>query len=435
MDKNNRLAPLLPALLVVLFFPAFGLAGEAEKESDGKKQELKTILTGTPLSANPAAGQSESAQEKEVSLTAGWDGSHPYIRSTDGNFLMRFGGRMQLDYRGYTGTAAPTSSFHIRRARFEVDGNLYKNFEYIIQADFADTGSELLRDAFLNVNYTEKFQMKAGQFKSPFSQEELQSAKYIDFVERSGVNNLVPGRSPGVMAHGALRDGFLGYEVGAFNGQGPLGAATDGRPEVLLRLRLTPWKTEAGQFSFGGAVSNGKNGDGESFLGRPASRSFTFFDRVPVLGEVQRYNAEFWWTFQSLSLRGEYDQTNQFREGLGGGGGNLPGVISKGFVVQTTYLLTGEKKGLRGIKPLRNFRDGGGLGAWELAARFERLQLDDDVNSNHATAWTLGVNWWLNKFVRYQANVALERFNDPLRAPEPGDTGHVAFLSRIQVVF
>ena len=144
---------------------------------------------------------------------------------------------------------------------------------------------------------------------------------------------------------------------------------------------------------------------------------------MPVLGEVQRYNAEFWWTYQGFSLRGEYDQSNQFREGLGGGGGNLPGVIGKGLVFQATYLLTGEKKGLQGIKSLRNFRDGGGLGAWEVAGRFERLQLDDDVNSNHATAWTLGVNWWLNKFVRYQANIAFERFHDPLRAPRTRRSG------------
>ncbi len=420
---------------MTLFFFTPGFAEEAEKKSSGEKEEVKTIRTTTLLHANPAAGQSPAAQEKEVSLTAGWEGGHPTIRSTDGNFLMRFGGRMQLDYRGYTGADAPTSTFLIRRARLEVDGNLYNNFEYKIQAEFADTGSQLLRDAFLNVNYTEKFQVMAGHFEPPFSQEELQTSKYIDFVELSSVGNLVPERSPGVMAHGALRDGLIGYEVGAFNGQGILGNATDGRPEVFGRLRVTPWKTDAWQFSFGGAVSNGKNGEGESFRGRAASQSFTFFDHVPVLGEVQRYNAEFWWTYQSFSLRGEYDQSNQFREGLGGGGGNLPGVIGKGFVFQATYLLTGEKKGLQGIKPLRNFRDGGGLGAWEVAGRFERLQLDDDVNSNHATAWTLGVNWWLNKFVRYQANVAFERFHDPLRAPEPGNPDHMGFLSRIQVIF
>ncbi len=168
---------------MTLFFSTPGFAEEAEKKSSGKKEEAKTIPTAALLKANPAAGQSPAAQEKEVSLTAGWDGSHPYIRSTDGNFLMRFGGRMQLDYRGYTGAGAPTSTFLIRRARFTVDGNLYKNFEYIIQADFADTGSQLLRDAFLHVTYTEKFQVKAGHFKSPFSQEKLQSSKYIDFVE------------------------------------------------------------------------------------------------------------------------------------------------------------------------------------------------------------------------------------------------------------
>ena len=61
--------------------------------------------------------------------------------------------------------------------------------------------------------------------------------------------------------------------------------------------------------------------------------------------------------------------------------------------------------------------------------------MDDRASSNHAVAHTFGVNWWMNKFVRYQANIAFERFNDPLRAPEPGETNHLAFLTRIQVMF
>lgn len=376
---------------------------------------------------NAAKKEAESA-----SLVAGWTGSHPYIRSKDGNFEMEFGGRMQFDWRSYTGTATPPSSFFIRRARLEAGGQLFKHYEYKVQADFADTGSTLLRDGFININYLKGAQFQFGQFKAPFSQEELQSSKYIDFVERSSVNNLAPGRTPGLMLHGQLLNGVFDYAAGAFNGRGELGANNSSTPEAYLRLRLTPFKG----LSFGGAFSDGRHNNDSSFRGRTASRSVTFFRPVPVNGEIVRANGELWWRYKNFSLRGEYDQTHQARQGLAPGGGNLPGIIGKGYVFQTTYLLTGETKGESGITPKRTFLESPrGVGAWELAFRYENLQMHDSENPNRAEAFTFGVNWWLSKFVRYQSNFVLERFKDPQRAPTSGDSDHFGYLSRIQVIF
>ena len=207
-----------------------------------------------------------------------------------------------------------------------------------------------------------------------------------------------------------------------------------------MRLRFTPFLTAGPDalknFSFGGAFADGRHGTELSFAGLTASRSAIFFRSVLVNGEVVRANAEFWWRYKSFSLRGEYDQTNQAREGLAGDGINLPGVIGKGVVFQATYLLTGEQKTDAGITPKKNFLGGErGAGAWELALRYENLQMHDSVNPNRAEAYTFGVNWWLTKFVRYQSNFAFERFKDPARTPTPGENGHFAYLSRMQVIF
>jgi phosphate-selective porin len=53
----------------------------------------------------------------------------------------------------------------------------------------------------------------------PFSREELTSDNFIDFVERSIVNELAPSYDAGVMLWGDLL-GVLGYNVGVFNGSG-----------------------------------------------------------------------------------------------------------------------------------------------------------------------------------------------------------------------
>lgn len=371
-------------------------------------------------------------EDAKASVLAGWTGSHPYIRSKDGNYRVEFGGQLQLDYRGYSGTASPPSTFAIRRARLEMAGVLFKHYEYKIQGDFADGASTLLRDGYVNVNYHKAAQFQFGHFKAPFSQEELQSSKHLDFVERSSVSALAPSRTPGMMFQGKMLNGAFEYYAGAFNGRKDLLLNTASTPEGYVRLRFTPVRG----FSFGGAFADGRHRNDNSFAGRTASRSFTFFSATPVNGEIVRANGEFWWNYKNFSLRGEYDQTHQSREGLGLGGSKLPGVIAKGLVVQTTYLLTGEEKGENGITPKMNFLDGkGGRGAWELAFRYENLQMHDSARANRAEAYTMGVNWWLTKFVRYQSNIMLERFKDPLRTPTPGDQDHLGYLSRIQVIF
>ncbi len=49
-------------------------------------------------------------------------------------------------------------------------------------------------------------------------------------------------RAPGFDVHGELAKGVAEYWVGLFNGQGLLTAGTTNEPEVVGRLRFTPWK-------------------------------------------------------------------------------------------------------------------------------------------------------------------------------------------------
>ena len=83
-------------------------------------------------------------------------------------------------------------------------------------------------------------------------------------------------------------------------------------------------------------------------------------------------------------------------------------------------------------------RDGGaaGFGAWELKGRYDRLQISDSTaNSNRAESLFFGVNWYLNRFVRYVLDLGFERFNDPLRSPRPDGKNFFVVLSRMQVTF
>jgi len=284
----------------------------------------------------------------------------------------------------------------------------------------------------------DELQIKVGQFKVPFSQEELISTKFLEFVENVSVNELVPRRNPGVTVHGELFGGALRYATGLFNGLGKLAPNTSDVPEAFVRLRFAPFRDTfpGAGFQFGGAFSRGEHEGGQSVEGRTASKSVTFFESVPVNGRVERMNTEFAWRYRNWSLRGEFDRITQARRGLGPGGETLPSVVGEGYFFQGTYLLTGEEKGEREIIPRSPFLTGGkGLGAWELAFRYENLRLDDFVNTNRSEAYTFGVNWWLTRFVRFQSNFVLERFGDPSRSTRPGEKSSFSYLSRMQVYF
>jgi phosphate-selective porin OprO/OprP len=376
---------------------------------------------------------------------AGWDKNHAFLRSADGAFETFITGYGQFDYRGYQGGNHPPDTFLVRRARIAVEGKLEHYFDFKVEGDFADTTSTLLRDLYINFHRIDEFQVRLGQFKEPFSQEELRADIYQDFVERSLVNNLAPSRSPGLMASGVIDKGVFEYQIGAFTGKGLLALNNTNTPEGAVRVRFAPWKNTKsflgkGLF-FGGAFADGRSLGGTSFRGLTESRSFTYFAPDTINGEYTRANGEMTWLLGPATFRAEYDQTNQHRDNLGPGGRNLPGVVAKGYTTQFTYMVTGEEKpDSAPVTPKRNlFGDGNntsGWGAWELKFRYSNLQFTDGTpKSNRADTIYFGPNWYPNRFLKYLLDFGFERFKDPVRSPKPGDKNYFVVLSRIQIAF
>ena len=147
-------------------------------------------------SATSGAKQGQAKDQNKPALVAGWDDNHAFLKSADGSFLTYLTGYAQLDFRGYQSGNHPVNTFLVRRARLALEGKVARYYDFKIEGDFADTSSTLLRDLYVRVHRTDSFQVTAGQFKEPFSQEELRSDAVQDFVERSLVNNLAPSRSP-----------------------------------------------------------------------------------------------------------------------------------------------------------------------------------------------------------------------------------------------
>jgi len=394
--------------------------------------------------SNPVSAKQTKAADKPVEL-AGWDSQGAFLRSSDGNFETRIGGYVQLDFRGYGSGNHPPNTFSLRRTRLRLEGKLARYYDFRIESDLADTNSQILRDAYVRIHRIDEAQLTFGQFKEPFSQEELRSDAYLDFVEKSLPNLLVPSRSPGLMLSGVINQGTFEYQIGAFNGKGLLRDNNTGTPETAYRLRFMPWKNGK-QFwlnglAFGGAYAQGKTATTTSVRGQSDSRSFIFFTPDTISGKITRANGELTWLLGPAALRAEYDQMNQERDNLGTNSSNLPGIVSKGYMAQFTYLLTGETKAENGATtPKHNLfsNENGrtGFGAFEVKARYDDLQIiDGTTKSNRAQTLYFGTNWYLNRFVKHVLDFGFERFKDPLRSPNPLEKNYFVVLSRLQFIF
>jgi phosphate-selective porin len=347
--------------------PAHAQAQAARNASAATKagEGLTPGLTAATIQAKPKDGESGAA---------GWNAGRAFIRSADKSSEIQVGGYGQLDFRGYQAGDHPPNTFLVRRARLGVEGRLQRYYDFKVEGDFADTVGTLLRDFYVNVHRRDEVQFRFGQFRVPISQEEIRSDYLQDFVERSLVNNLVPSRSPGLAVTGVLAKGAFEYQAGIFNGKGLLALNNNSTPEEALRLRFNPWKNGGSFWTrgliFGGAATGGRSIGGQSVRGLTESRSSIFFPAEAVRGKYTRANAELTWLLGPAVIRAEYDQTNQSRDNLGEDGGNLPGVVAKGYMAQVTYLLTGESKPDAGaLVPHGDLfgpgRSGRGFGAWD----------------------------------------------------------------------
>ena len=449
------------------------------------------INTNFPLPTTPNVVATESEAEAEplpepyqkpaeqksssgAPVTAGWNGEHFFIKSTDGQFQIQPYGYVQTDYRSYTGDGAPPDTFAVRRGRFGFQGNYGDHYQFGLLIDAAATAGATIRDIYINAKYNNALQVQAGQFKEPFAQELVQGITNIDFLDRGLQSLLYPSaasafRSPGVTIHGDIRGGAFQYWAGAFNGKGYNILNTTNVPETVGRVRFYPWRNNKDSalkgFGFGGAIAYGQSRGLSNELTAPMvmpDAAYTWFPQFPVNGNVWRYVGEFTFIKGPFATRNEYVLASYNRTGVGtlslGGLGfaNLPNVRFQGWNTAVTYLLTKETRPENGTPrvrhpvfgPITEGSAGRGWGAWEVGFRYSGIQGNEPgllfnnivtpqnlpTFNRHTDQFTVGVNWYLNYWVRFQSNIDINRLEDPSTIGAVPQT-YLVFLQRLQYRF
>ncbi len=125
-------------------------------------------------------------------------------------------------------------------------------------------------------------------------------------------------------------------------------------------------------------------------------------------GNANRIYPQAYWYKGPFGLMGEYVASTQTLNATSNsrGNNNLTQTNTASHV-QFSYVVTGEDNQFEGVKPIRKFDPGKGTwGALQLAARWSQLTLDNDSfklldptkSASEATEFTVGANWFLNKY-------------------------------------
>ena len=380
------------------------------------------------------------------------------FESQDKNFKLKIGGRFYNDWWWstedktieddlYKGKSETGTDF--RTARLYVQGTIYNNVDFKIQYDFASTVNKF-KDVYVELKEIPVVgAFRAGQFKEPFSLEELTSSTNITFMERGLTNRFAPSRHTGLMLHDAELDGRMTWAAGIFRPTDDLGNSTadiePGNYSLTGRLTGLPWYEDNGKklMHVGVGYSRQKyQNDAKAFDAKPEINMAQKFIDTKTISNVDYANLvgpELALVYGPFSFQTEYTLANLQRTN----DTDAPDADFSGFYVFGSYFLTGDHRPYNkeegcfsSVKPIKNFKWGEGIGAVELAARYSYLDLNDSDASSSATGRlkdaTVGVNWYLNPNTRVMLDYVHARAFPDTKGND-GDAD--MFAMRFQVAF
>lgn len=405
--------------------------------------ELNKRLRQIEVQAETDKAATDAAAKKAPVISAGADGFS--ITSPDKAFQLKIGGRIAYDVAFFkqdeeleraVGDEQDGTGF--RYARLRLSGRLWDNVSHNFEIDFAgESGQDtpIFRDVYVQLEKIpyfagKDFTFRVGHYREPFSLEELTPVVYRTFNERSLANVFVPSRNAGIQISDALlgepKQERLTWAIGAFKETDNWPSSNDSDEDqgyqITARVTGLPWYADEGRklLHLGLAYSH-RNPDGArlAYGARPESRLALFRyadpDNLPVgfrlrdarADDVDLLGLEAASVYGPFSLQGEYirsDVDTTF-------GGD---VVFDGYYAQATYFLTGESRPYRNdrglfdrVVPKRSFgwKSASGWGAWEVAARYSSVDLNDGpVRGGQHDAITLGLNWYLNPNARVTWN-------------------------------
>ena len=392
-------------------------------------KELKQILYAKDQNAKtlstiaPSAGKSDS-NEIEISLKP-----TPKFKSKDGSFEAKIIGFGQADAVWHQDdTVDHPDGTTIRRARVGLAGKIFHDWGYKFLYDFGNNNNPQLQDMFVTYNGFKDVSLIAGQYKEPFGLEWQSPSKYWTFMELPLTTALTPRRSIGAGATAMLSD--VRATVGIFGENANKMRSDDEGYSAVGHVAYTPVHEKGKHLHVGGSASyrspdnqtnavsyRAKHETSTASLNSVSTGSIGSVDNV-LLGGIEALGIR-----GPLTLQGEYVMADVSRDS------GLSDVRFDSHYIQGSWMLTGEsrsfnrkKHGFTRVKPSDPFDlQGNGIGAWELAARYENLDLNDNaITGGEMDRYVLGLNWHPNEYLRFMLNYVIIDTDGSATQPDDG---------------
>lgn len=451
----------LSAVLSTNFFPVLRADANDDIQAlraqiDQLDQKLRILERKQEIKDEEAAAAAKSAPK--IALT---DKGFTFASGDNANSV-KIRGLVQLDSRFFfnDGGGIANNAFVLRRARLISEGTFAKLYSFQLVTDFAGTGTPSILDANLGISLSPALQLKFGKFKSPVGLEWLQSDSWTFFNERSIATDLVPNRDLGVLASGTVLGGALNYSAGVLNGVPD--ATTSNNADfkndknVVGRVFAAPFRGSAGSPLQGLSIGvSGDLGREKTASGRTAGYKtdgqqtfFSYASAVVADGQSWHVSPQAEYRDGPFGLIGEYVlSTVNVRPSATGAKAQLQ---NKAWQLAAGYVLTGEDSSYNGVTPRTNFDPAAGTwGAFEIAARYADLKIDDAAfplfasaatNADEATSLGLGLNWYLSKVALVKLDYYQTKFGFNRAAPAVSATqilrqDEKALITRFQLSF
>ncbi len=336
------------------------------------------------------------------------------LRIEEPDMVFRVGGRLHGDAAFFDDDQTEfDSDARLRRARIYLSGRIEDVFRFKIDRELTPSRSQW-RNLWVQYKPTARIGIKAGNFVAPFGLEQIMTSNYLTFMEGSMSGAIAPGFQTGALLETngrfSKRKSLNRWTYALAAVVPPLGERSDDRHRsehwsVVTRATYAPIARKRTVLHLGGAAEfRDLLGDGTYAI---RTRTETGFGRRIIgtdfltdVDSVVSAGAEAAAMFGPVLLQGEYHHSFIQRSGgfedasLGGG------------YAQASWVLTGERHAYSltratfgGVRPKSKW------GAFELAARFSVLDLEDGVvDGGEAETITAGANWYIRENLRLMFN-------------------------------
>ena len=466
---------------------------EQLRAQNGQSEQLTAIqqqLAAFGQQLNDMKAAQDAAASDIITLKAPPSGStvipslpngKPMLATADGRFTANIRAIVMFDAGAYlqkhnlpstiTGASRDLNDgTNFRRARFGIDGKLFKDFDYALIYEFGGSGAEdtgHIQEAWAQYNGFKPLRIKLGAFEPNIGLSAATSTSQMVFMERASSAEIARGVAAGdsrsalqIASNGTFGEGDSGlaarwFAAGAITGNtvGTFNSAASSfnvqpfgeQQAVIGRVAIAPFASTDWQAHFGLNAqyvfhpNDATGGTNPRYPVQLRDRPELRIDGTRLIDtgaidarHITVYGGEAAFGFRNFSVESEYfkykiDRRNTTATSLGD-------PDFDGWYVQGAWTITGESRPYNATearfdapKMAYNFNPAAGTwGAWELGARYSDVNLNwhdgvfgaatptGGIRGGEQKIATVGLNWYLNPDMRFMldySHVEIDRLN------------------------